>query len=29
MNLDYLNINNSNYKRNSGADHLIEDSIQS
>ena len=27
MNLDYLNIHNSKYKRNSSADHLIEDSI--
>ena len=27
MNLHYLNINNSNYKRNSSADHLIEDSL--
>ena len=27
MNLDYLNINNSNYKRNSSADYLIHDSL--
>ena len=27
MNLDYLNIKNSSYKRNSSADQLIKDSI--
>ena len=27
MNLDYLNINNNNYKRNSSADQLIDDSV--
>ena len=27
MNLDYLNITNNSYKRNSSADQLIEDSI--
>ena len=27
MNLDYLNINNNNWKRNPGADQLIKDSI--
>ena len=27
MNLDYLNINNSNYKRNSSADYLIKNSL--
>ena len=28
MNLDYLNINNNNWKHNSGADQLIKDSIE-
>ena len=27
MNLDYLNINNNNWKRNPGADQLIKDSL--
>ena len=27
MNLDYLNINNNNYKRNSSAEQLIDDSV--